>query len=751
MTPNRSRRLLIGLVLVSLPLLVGRGLAQTAPIHWPQVLSSSGFTVPVASGVFYSHFGVITSDGPLDIHHLRIDLSNPTVRLNVGLAHDHLMSPDEPVSSMVLRSGAIAGINGDYFDINESGMPLNILVRDGQLLRSPWRFVALAISKDGTARIVRFRWTGTVTLAETGETRPLDSFNSSLPQDGITALSDVRGYGAPPPDPGKRQTVVELTPAGDTTQVLVKPDSVTPLSAPSGTDSGRYFVKQVWPQQAFYAPIPQDEVILVGRGAGADWLASKFLAGAIVKVNFTTEPDWRDLVGAIGGGPVLVQNGRIVEDPDAPAPRERDARHPVIAAGISRDGRTLTIVEVDGRQPNLSIGLTRPELAAYMQWLGAYQAMAFDSGGSATVVARLPGLPAPTVVNSPSDGRERPVANALLIHSASVPGAAIKLLVNASQPLRLFAGATQTLRTIGIDAYGNPVPPPEPLQVTSSTPAVTVSGGTLTAGAVPGEGILNVQSGAATGTTRIYVVNRIRRLVVSPETVNLVPGAGWNFAFAGEDATGNQVVLPTTAGTWVVNPPWLGTFSGPGEFVAGEQIGLGTIDAHLGGAAAQVRLVIGNSARPVVQFDRGDWSFRGDPETVTGSVAQVATPSHQHHPSAQLAFRLDGSSVRAAYLLTRLGIAGNPAAITLWVYGDGSGVWLRGTYEQSSGPPGAVTFARRVTWQGWRSVTAQLPPGLNYPITWTSFYVAETDPSRTPHGVVYFNSPRAIYPQTAHK
>src|SRR5205807_1616237 len=82
-----------------------------------------------------------------------------------------------------------------------------------------------------------------------------------------------------------------------------------------------------------------------------------------------------------------------------------------------------------------------PELAAYMQWLGAYQAMAFDSGGSATVVARLPGLPAPAVVNSPSDGRERPVANALLIHSTSVPGPAVKLLVNANQPLRLFAGA----------------------------------------------------------------------------------------------------------------------------------------------------------------------------------------------------------------------------------------------------------------------------------------------------------------------
>ena len=81
------------------------------------------------------------------------------------------------------------------------------------------------------------------------------------------------------------------------------------------------------------------------------------------------------------------------------------------------------LVAIDGRQPRLSIGLTRPQLAAYMRSLGAYQAMAFDSGGSVTMVVRLPGHSAPTVVNSPSDGRERRVADALLVFSASTKNA----------------------------------------------------------------------------------------------------------------------------------------------------------------------------------------------------------------------------------------------------------------------------------------------------------------------------------------
>jgi exopolysaccharide biosynthesis protein len=68
----------------------------------------------------------------------------------------------------------------------------------------------------------------------------------------------------------------------------------------------------------------------------------------------------------------------------------------------------------------LSVGLTQPQLAGYMRWLGAYQAMEFDSGGSVTMAVRFPGHPAPTVVNSPSDGHERPVANALLVFSKPV-------------------------------------------------------------------------------------------------------------------------------------------------------------------------------------------------------------------------------------------------------------------------------------------------------------------------------------------
>jgi len=181
---------------------------------------------------------------------------------------------------------------------------------------------------------------------------------------------------------------------------------------------GRYVVRAVWPQRAYYAPFPKDEILLLGRGSAADWLPGKMTVGMPVQVNLGTAPDWHHLRWAIGGGPLLVYDGQIVDDPHSPVPGERDRRNPVVAIGISRDGRKALLAEIDGRQPRLSIGLTQPQLAAYMQWLGADQAMAFDSGGSATMVVRFPWRAFPSVMNSPSDGRERPVANALLVFSS---------------------------------------------------------------------------------------------------------------------------------------------------------------------------------------------------------------------------------------------------------------------------------------------------------------------------------------------
>jgi exopolysaccharide biosynthesis protein len=69
----------------------------------------------------------------------------------------------------------------------------------------------------------------------------------------------------------------------------------------------------------------------------------------------------------------------------------------------------IFLVEVDGRQMGLSVGMSFPGLADYMVRLGCEEAMNFDGGGSATLWAL--GM----VRNNPSEGQERPSANALVV------------------------------------------------------------------------------------------------------------------------------------------------------------------------------------------------------------------------------------------------------------------------------------------------------------------------------------------------
>lgn len=83
-------------------------------------------------------------------------------------------------------------------------------------------------------------------------------------------------------------------------------------------------------------------------------------------------------------------------------------RNPRMLIGVDRKGRLL-LVGADGRQPGLSDGLGLGEGAELMKSLGAVHAMALDGGGSVTMTVNG------KVVNTPSDGSERPVGDALLL------------------------------------------------------------------------------------------------------------------------------------------------------------------------------------------------------------------------------------------------------------------------------------------------------------------------------------------------
>lgn len=120
----------------------------------------------------------------------------------------------------------------------------------------------------------------------------------------------------------------------------------------------------------------------------------------------------------VGGSVWLLKDGENIAEASHTDPRT--------AVGVSADQSRVYLLVVDGRNPQYSVGMNYSNLAKFFQGLGAENAINLDGGGSSTFVVRNTGkIPIPPflVRNLPADpgGRERPVANGLLILSKETP------------------------------------------------------------------------------------------------------------------------------------------------------------------------------------------------------------------------------------------------------------------------------------------------------------------------------------------
>jgi len=111
----------------------------------------------------------------------------------------------------------------------------------------------------------------------------------------------------------------------------------------------------------------------------------------------------------------LVQgNVWIVKDGKPAEPKgNAKVRHPRTVLGLDAGGTKLTILTIDGRHPGVAMGMNGAEMAGRMIQLGCVNAINLDGGGSTTLVMRDPSNDEFKVINHPSDGRLRPVANVI--------------------------------------------------------------------------------------------------------------------------------------------------------------------------------------------------------------------------------------------------------------------------------------------------------------------------------------------------
>ena len=322
---------------------------------------------------------VVTAPRPVGLYALRPLLSNEAVQ-----AREHLSAIERRLSS----SATIVAVSADHFSARD-GVPGGGLIRSGVMDASTDATRAtLGVDSSGTLRVDRVLTSGT--WKGTGQRRPLD-VNRPPARETVTLYTRAWGP-TTPTEPGALEAVL----------------SPFPPAAPNVNLQGT--VVDVHANGP--TPIPAGGAVLVARNSQAGLLSAEAPAGTSVSVRLNLVPAWSDVTDAVGGGPLLVSDGRPVFDArEAFSTAQLVYRQARSAVGQTADGR-LVVAVVDGRS-GISAGMTNWELALTMVRLGAVTACALDTGPSATLA--FDG----EVVNRPVAG-EQPIADALGVFYSGV-------------------------------------------------------------------------------------------------------------------------------------------------------------------------------------------------------------------------------------------------------------------------------------------------------------------------------------------
>jgi hypothetical protein len=336
--------------------------------------------------------GLLDPPGVVAIQILRVDPSR--VDLRSALAQDRPMNL-ETVPDIAARHKALAAINAGFFVVR-NGDPAGVLEIDHELVsdaaltrgavgivRVPGKPLRLVFDRVGASVSLTYR-----RAAET-ITVPIDGVDTTRARSKLMLYTPRFG-----PDSDTADTGVEWQLGGAPLRVIERRPNAGKTS------------------------IPRDGAVLSFGGTvlptGLETLDRDQVVSLDTQFDIrlgTPAAEWALASDIVGGAGLLIRNGEVLTDWTDEQLRAgfSTERHPRTMIGTSRGG-IIWLVTVDGRNPDVSVGMTFSELQKLAAGLKLENALNLDGGGSTTMVV------GGTTVNHPSDKTgPRKVSDALLI------------------------------------------------------------------------------------------------------------------------------------------------------------------------------------------------------------------------------------------------------------------------------------------------------------------------------------------------
>ena len=323
--------------------------------------SEEKLSARIERGLYLKEIRQMSWAGPRVITVIDYNLDNDRLRLKPVLAQG-LVPGREDLADLIKKHQAIAGVNGGYF--HYSGRPLGLLYIDGELVSEPlYQRSSLLIDQDNKIHFAQVDWQGEL-LIESPELKiNIDGINREAKKEEVIVFNYFYG---------PRMSALDE----NHYDIVVRDNRILGIEATAGTQTA----------------IPPDGFVIRFSAQRSD-IKNRIpeLKDKKITLNYNFSPDLRkkNIIHAVGGGPRLLKDGKI----DISGQEENfkndilNGQAPRTAVALTEDNHLL-LLTVDGRQADLSIGMSLKELAQTLKTLGAVEAINLDGGGSARMVIR---------------------------------------------------------------------------------------------------------------------------------------------------------------------------------------------------------------------------------------------------------------------------------------------------------------------------------------------------------------------------
>jgi hypothetical protein len=392
----------------------------------------------------------------------------------------------------------IAGINGDFYD-TATGVPLGMSMHEGKIKNSGLNYsFALGFRSDGTAFAshVMIDYTFIVNSKDTytinhinkpkGAANSLHFYNSSYASSTRTTGSNIEVIltSVDSTEPAINTTInAQVKSIGINVSNTILNENEIVLSADANTSYGAILASL----------LPGDSIAINANDINGGFV---------------------DAVEAIGVYELIAENGIIIPQANGSNPRT--------CIGIKPDG-SIILYAVDGRRPGHSVGMSLKDVGAYLIERGCTTVVNMDGGGSTTMLARMPGDSEATLMNLPSDGKERNVSNALFIVSKTEASSNSSNLHLYPMTTFVMPGATVNFAAKSTDYKYLPTIPPSNINYTIEGDMGEINNSGVFSATRVGEGKV-IASG--NGMLTSSFVNVTDQISINPNVTSILTDVG---------------------------------------------------------------------------------------------------------------------------------------------------------------------------------------------------------------------------------